>query len=54
MMHLPTDDRVGFGFRKPGEYLYRCDFAFAGIEHSFLIGDECIGVCGRIVVKKRR
>jgi hypothetical protein len=54
MMHLPTDDRVGFGFRKPGEYLYRCDFAFAGIEHSFLIGDECIGMCGRIVVKKRR
>jgi hypothetical protein len=30
------------------------DFAFAGIEHSFLICDECIGVCGRIVVKNRR
>lgn len=52
--HLPIDGKVGSVFRKPGEYLYRCDFAFAGIEHSLLVGDECIGMCGRIVVKKRR
>lgn len=53
-MHLPTDGKVGFVFDKPGEYLYRCDFAFAGVEHSFLVGDECIGMCGRVVVKKQR
>lgn len=53
-MHLPYGDKVGFVFRKPGEYLYRCDFVFAGVEHSVLVGDECIGMCGRIVVKKRR
>ncbi|MGH2746889.1 MAG: cupredoxin domain-containing protein [Actinomycetota bacterium] len=53
-MHLPVDGKVGFVFRRPGEYLYRCDFAFAGVEHSLLVGDECIGMCGRIVVKKRR
>jgi plastocyanin len=51
-MHLPTDGQVDFVFRKPGEYLYRCDFAFAGIEHSFLVGDDCLGMCGRIVVKE--
>lgn len=54
VMHLPTGGRTDFVFDKPGEYLYRCDFAFAGIEHSFLIGDECIGMCGRVVVKKQR
>lgn len=53
-MHLPVDGKVGFVFRRPGEYLYRCDFAFAGVEHSLLVGDECIGMCGRIVVTKRR
>lgn len=53
-MHLSVDGKVRFVFRKPGEYLYRCDFAFAGVEHSLLIGDECIGMCGRIVVEKRR
>lgn len=54
VMHLPMDGKVGFVFRRPGEYLYRCDFAFAGVEHSLLVGDECIGMCGRIVVEKRR
>lgn len=53
-MHLSVDGKVRFVFRKPGEYLYRCDFAFAGVEHSLLVGDECIGMCGRIVVEKRR
>jgi plastocyanin len=53
-MHLPTDDQVDFVFPKAGQYLYRCDFAFAGVEHSLLVGDECIGMCGRIVVRKRR
>lgn len=53
-MHVSIDGEVQFKFRKPGEYLYRCDFAFAGVEHSLLIGDECVGMCGRIVVEKRR
>lgn len=53
-MHLPIGGKVGFVFRRPGEYLYRCDFTFAGVEHSLLVGDECLGMCGRIVVKKRR
>lgn len=52
--HLPIGDKARFVFRRPGEYLYRCDFAFAGVEHSLLVGDECVGMCGRIVVKKRR
>lgn len=51
--HLPNDGRTGFVFRKSGEYLYRCDVAFAGVEHSVLVGDQCIGMCGRIVVDKR-
>lgn len=53
-MYLPIGDEVAFVFRKPGEYLYRCDFAFAGVEHSLLVGDDCIGMCGRIVVKRQR
>lgn len=53
-MHLPMGDKVDFVFRRPGEYLYRCDFAVAGLEHSLIVGDECFGMCGRIVVKKRR
>lgn len=52
VMHLPTGKKVGFIFRKPGEYLYRCDFAFGGVEHSLLAGDECLGMCGRIVVQR--
>ncbi|MGH2808422.1 MAG: hypothetical protein ACRDKT_14230 [Actinomycetota bacterium] len=51
-MMVPIDGKTGFVFRKPGEYLYRCDFAFAGVEHSVLVGDECIGMCGRITVTK--
>lgn len=51
-MHLPTDDQVDFVFTKAGEYLYRCDFAFGGVERSLLVGDECIGMCGRIILKK--
>lgn len=53
VQHLPNDGRTGFVFRKSGEYLYRCDVAFAGVEHSVLVGDQCIGMCGRIVVDKR-
>lgn len=52
--HVAVGGKVANVFRKPGEYLYRCDFVFAGVEHSLLVGDECIGMCGRIVVKKRR
>lgn len=54
VMHLPIGGKAGFVFDKPGEYLYRCDFAFAGVEHSVLVGDECVGMCGRVVVKKQR
>lgn len=52
--HLEVGGKARFVFRKPGEYLFRCDFGAPVLEHSRIVGDDCIGQCGRIVVKRRR
>lgn len=46
-LHVPAGDAVVKRFKKRGDYLYRCDISM----HSYLVGGECIGMCGRFTVE---
>jgi plastocyanin len=45
-LHASPGETVRQRFPRPGVYLYRCDLPY----HSEMIGDSCVGMCGRITV----
>ena len=46
-LHVPSGGASVKRFKKPGEYFYRCDIN----THSYMVGDECVGMCGRFTVE---
>lgn len=46
-LHVPAGGASVKRFKKPGEYFYRCDIN----THSYLVGGECVGMCGRFTVE---
>lgn len=46
-LHVPSGGAAVKRFKKTGEYFYRCDIN----THSYLVGDQCVGMCGRFTVE---